>query len=131
MCISIEFVIASKGVYSLLPVLFADLKIVIPRLSCIVHVKCIQEAHLRVVDAVGGTVRAATVGAAEASRLERTGLCCDGEGNVELMESDENVPLVTDNSRDGRVTVEQGEPWPFTLLMLETDLELEHKDGDE
>ena len=94
-------------------------------------VKCIQEAHLRVVDAVGGTVRAATVGAAEASRLERTGLCCDGNGMVELMESDENVPLVTDNSRDGRVTIEQCEPWPFTLLMLETDLELEYKDRGE
>lgn len=93
-------------------------------------VKCIQEAHLRVVDAVGGTVRAATVGAAEASRLERTGLCCDGEGNVELTESDENVPLVTDNSRDGRVTIEQGEPWPFTLLMLETDLELEYRERE-
>jgi len=104
-------------------------------------VKCVQAAHLRMADAVGGAVRGAAVPADEASRLENTSLTVrlnaeqpsdiegaepEYSGVVEFAaEVDENVPLVTSNNRDGRVTVSQSEPWPFTLLMLETDVECE------
>ena len=86
-------------------------------------VRCVQEAHLRLADSVGGTVRAAGVPASQASALVKTPAPSGtGDAAVELATVDENVPLVGNNDRDGRVVVEQGEPWPFTLLMLETDV---------
>ena len=88
-------------------------------------VKCVQAAHLRTADAVGGEVRGIAVPRAEGSLLAQTAASFDGEGMVSLPTVDENVPLVTDNNRDGRVAVSQSEPWPFTLLMLETDVEAE------
>ena len=91
-------------------------------------VKCVQAVHLRLADSVGGTVRAHSVPAAEASRLAATPLRVEN-GILHFEDVDENVPLVTDNSRDGRVTVEQSEPWPFTLLMIESDLECELSQG--
>ena len=90
-------------------------------------VKSVQEAHLRVVDAVGGEVRARGVPAGQASALTKTAPTISG-GTVTLAEADESVPLVGDNSRDGRVVVTQSEPWPFTLLMLETDVETENEE---
>ena len=98
-------------------------------------VKCVQEAHLRMADAVGGTVRAVDVPAGQASALVKTvkAVVAGGVGSpgtVSFGETiDENVPLVTGNNRDGRITVVQDEPWPFTLLMLETDVECEIDEG--
>ena len=90
-------------------------------------VKCVQEAHLRMCDAAGGSVRAACVPASQGCALAKTALDASG-GRVTFRDTDENVPLTTGNCRDGRVTVEQSEPWPFTLLMIETDLVCE-EDG--
>ena len=90
-------------------------------------VKNVQEAHLRVSDAVGGKVRARGVPAGQAASLTKTAPAFSS-GRVALAEADENVPLVGDNTRDGRVVVTQSEPWPFTLLMLETDVETENEE---
>ena len=60
--------------------------------------------------------------------LPNTGTATISGGTVTLAEADESVPLVGDNSRDGRVVVTQSEPWPFTLLMLETDVETENEE---
>ncbi len=38
---------------------------------------------------------------------------------------DARVLLAASNNRDGRVVVSQGTEWPFGVLMLETDLEVE------
>jgi hypothetical protein len=81
-------------------------------------------------DAVGGEVRAIDVPASEASKLERTvkTLVPGASGEVRVTFPkivDETPPLVTSNNRDGRVTITQSDPWPFTLLMLETDIECE------
>lgn len=93
-------------------------------------VKCINGIHLRLSDAVGGEVRAIDVPASEASKLERTVRtvvpATSGDAHVNFPEIvDETPPLVTSNNRDGRVTITQSQPWPFTLLMLETDIECE------
>lgn len=94
-------------------------------------IKCVQEVRLRMADAVGGKVRGIGVPDAQASALAKTGLVRQGVSgqfaNIAFPDGpvDEVVPLTTDNSRDGRITLVQGEPWPFTLLMLETDLETE------
>ena len=100
-------------------------------------VKCVQHAHLRLADAVGGKIRSAKVAASYADAFEGTGLEVekheDGQGGytdygtVHLKTVDVNVPMRGDNNRDGRVTVTQDEPWPITLEMLETDIECEQE----
>ena len=89
-------------------------------------VRCVQSVRLRLADAVGGKVWAEGVPEASASLLVKTAAPVPASsGDVALPTVDEIVPLVTADTRDGRINVSQREPWPFTVLMLETDVEME------
>lgn len=101
-------------------------------------VKCVQHAHLRLADTVGGKVRAIGVPENLADAFEGTELEVEEHknqqntaytdyGTVHLKTVDVNVPMRGDNSRDGRITVTQDGPWPITVLMLETDIECEQE----
>ena len=50
-------------------------------------------------------------------------------GAVSTPCTDVRCVLAGSNSRDGRVTVKHTEPWPFELLMLETDIAVESEEG--
>jgi hypothetical protein len=93
-------------------------------------VKNIHHAHLRMRGSVGGSVRAANYAADCAAKLKETALPQVGaDGLMKFGMADESVVLYGSNNRDGRVTVEQDEPWPFQLVLLELDAETE--EGDE
>lgn len=95
-------------------------------------VKNVQSAALRVANAVGGTVKAVGVADAQASKLADSNsalsLTISG-GKVLTPVTDVRCVLSGCNSRDGRVTVKTDEPWPFELVMLETDIAVESEEG--
>lgn len=87
-------------------------------------VKYVHGVGLRLCHAVGGTVRAVDVPDAEASRIADAPVTVVG-GRAAYPPVDARVLLTANNNRDGRVVVKQGTEWPFGVLMLETDLEVE------
>lgn len=91
-------------------------------------VKNIHSVHLRLRGSVGGRVRAANVPDSCAASLVKTPLPPVVSGRFAFALADEDVVLSGDNNRDGRITVEQDEPWPFQILLLEIDAEAEEGD---
>lgn len=91
-------------------------------------VKYVHGVALRLCHAVGGTVRAYGVPDAQKTALVNTVKSVSGE-TVSYPPVDERALLTADNSRDGRVVITHGEIWPFGLLMLETDIEVEEREG--
>ena len=93
-------------------------------------VKNAHHAHIRAKNAVGGSVKAADAGDALATPLKTTTLPeADADGLMTFGTRDESVVLNGSNNRDGRITVKQNEPWPFQLLLLEQDFEVEEGDN--
>lgn len=89
-------------------------------------VKNVQYAHLRMQNAVGGRIRAIDMPDAQASVLASTPVPEIGaDGMMRFKRIDERVLLEGSNNRDGRVTLVQDAPWPFQLLLLEEDVEVE------
>lgn len=87
-------------------------------------VKYVHGVGLRLCHAVGGTVRAVDVPDAEASRIDDAPVAVVA-GRAAYPPADARVLLAASNNRDGRVVVRQDTEWPFGVLMLETDLEVE------
>lgn len=89
-------------------------------------VKNVQYVHLRLQNSVGGSVRAIDMPVEQASTLVETKIPdADPDGNLSFAKIDERVLLEGSNNRDGRVVVEQDAPWPFQILLMECDIEVE------
>ena len=92
----------------------------------------VQGCALRLMHSFGGRVR--PIGAGESEPIvyfyndpeNDHRMTFDGEGNVTLHNHDTHMmSLPGVNNRDGRVTVRQGEPYPFSVLSYEIDFETE------
>ena len=88
-------------------------------------VKNVQYAHLRTLGSVGGEVFAVGM-ENQPTVLENAAPPVPASGVVRLPGIvDERALLAGSNNRDGRITVRQDAPWPFQLLLLEQDFEVE------
>lgn len=99
-----------------------------------IDIKNISNIALRLGASYGGTVRSYNYGVDglrdEAIRYsDNPASNCAavfGDGNVAMKDCDcPNVKPEGMNTRDGRVKIQQGDPWPFRLLMYEIDIEPE------
>lgn len=89
-------------------------------------IKNVQYVHLRLQNSVGGSVRAIDMPVEQASPLVKTMIPdTDADGNLSFAKIDERVLLEGSNNRDGRVVIEQDAPWPFQVLLMECDIEVE------
>lgn len=89
-------------------------------------VRTVQDVALRLRMGVGGTVRAAQAPEELAVPLLRTEAPpADADGVMDFPQVDERVTVAGVNDGDGRVTVEQSAPWPFEVVLMETDVDVE------
>lgn len=101
-----------------------------------IDIKNVQNVAVRLAPSYGGTVRSwnfgKTDGHEEKIRYDdNPANDCSaefgGDGTVVLHECDcPNVKPDGMNTRDGRVYIKQGDPWPFGILMYELDIEPEN-----
>lgn len=96
-------------------------------------VRSVQTAYLRFLNSSGGRVWAEDAPEELASALVSTrpdfgtgGAGDDPSYFLRLPSGSEAVPLSAADSRDGRVNVASADPWPFTLVLLEFDLQAEN-----
>lgn len=89
-------------------------------------VRVVQDVALRLRMGVGGRVRAAQAPANLAAPLVVT-VCpeADTNGKMSFPQVDERVVLAGVNDGDGRVVVEQDDPWPFEIVLMESDIDVE------
>jgi hypothetical protein len=89
-------------------------------------VKGVVNVGLRLKESFGGCIKAAVdEGDGEAIRYGHDEMTVSG-GKVRLKNHDcDNIKPRGANNRDGRITVTQGDPWPFAIMAIETDYDVE------
>ncbi len=91
-------------------------------------VKNVQSVAFRLVNSVGGAVRAYLSEGSLPARLVdgNEALALKVENGVVLTpQCDTKVVMAGANNRDGRVELAQDEPWPFMTILMESDIAVE------